>query len=77
MWKIAYELTIASKAQLLADFQNVKWKVQGMPQTQSAANPRHQEEEKKTVAAGVYETYGPNICMSLNITWKWRNLFKS
>ena len=29
------------------DFKNVNRKVQGMPQSQTAANPRHQEEEKK------------------------------
>ena len=40
-------LSICLKKQINADMKKVNRKVQGMPQSQTAANPRHQEEEKK------------------------------
>ena len=38
----------------------VKKKVQGVPQSQAAAHPRHQEEEDKTKQAQIEQTYEKN-----------------
>ena len=56
----------------------VKWKIQGVPQSQVAANPRCQEEEKKYTKLGITNKYTTNIC--LRPVWSesslstWRNI---
>ena len=40
-------LTLTPKETKMAAYKKVNRKVQGMPQSQTAANPRQQEEEKK------------------------------